>query len=88
MFKGKGSPLDRRNHRGWKLIEQVLKRVEKVNEKIIRESIVIDDMQFRFMPGRGTTDTIFIVRQLQEQFLDQDNNLYFSFNDIEKISIE
>jgi len=28
--------------------------------------IEIDDMQFGFMKGKGTTDAIFIVRQMQE----------------------
>ena len=36
------------------------------------------------MSGRGTTNTIFIVRQLQEQFLDKNKNLYFAFIDFEK----
>ena len=84
LFKGKGSPLDRGNYRYWKLTEQVLKVVERVNEEIIRECIVINDMQFGFMPGCGTTDAIFIVRQLQKKFLDKDKSLYFSFNDIKK----
>jgi len=30
----------------------------------IREQIDIDDMQFGFMKGKGTTDAIFIVRQM------------------------
>ena len=30
-------------------------------EKIIRERVFIDDMQFCFMPGRGTTNAIFIL---------------------------
>ena len=71
LFKGKGSALDRGNLCGLKLIDQVLKAVERVIEKIIRECIAIDDMQFGFMPGRGTTYAIFIVRQLQEKFLDK-----------------
>ena len=41
-------------------------------------------MQFGFMPGRGTTDAIFIVRQLQEKFLEKNRNLYFAFIDLEQ----
>ena len=26
----------------------------------------VDNMQFGFMPGKGTTDAIFIMRQVQE----------------------
>ena len=36
------------------------------------------------MPGRGTTDAIFILRQLQEQFLHKNKQLYFVFVDLEK----
>ena len=62
----------------------MLKVVERVIEKIIRECIVIDDMQFGFIHGHGITDVIFIVRQLQEKFLDKNKNLYFAFIDLEK----
>ena len=41
-------------------------------------------MQFGFMPGRGTTDAISIVRQLLEKFLDRNKNLLFAFIDLEK----
>ena len=33
-------------------------------------------MQFGFTPGRGTIDSIFSIRQLQENFLDKNKNLY------------
>ena len=58
--------------------------MERVIEKIIRERIYIDDMQFGFMPGRGTTDAIFILRQLQEKHLAKNKKLYFAFVDLEK----
>ena len=64
IYKGKGDALERDNYRGLKLLDHVMKGMERVIEKIIRERISIDDMQFGFMPGRGTTDAIFILRQL------------------------
>ena len=36
------------------------------------------------MPGRGTTDAIFILRQLQENFLQKKKNTYCAFVDLEK----
>ena len=41
----------------------------------------IDDVQFGFMQGRGTTDAIFILRQLQEKFRAKNKNLHFAFVD-------
>ena len=69
LFKGKGDALDRGNYRGLKLTEHVMKVLERIVDTAIREMINIDEMQFAFVPGRGTTDAIFIVRQLQEKFL-------------------
>ena len=76
--------LTRGNYRGLKLLDHVMKGVERVIEKIIRQRILIDNMQFGFMPGRGTTDAIFILRQLQEKHLAKNKNLYFAFVDLEK----
>ena len=41
-------------------------------------------MQFGFMPGKGTTDAIFIIRQLQEKFLEKSKKLFSAFVDLEK----
>ena len=38
-------------------------------EKEIRKVIDIREMQFGFMPERGTIDAIFITSQLQEKYL-------------------
>ena len=41
-------------------------------------------MQFSFMPGRGTTDALFVVRRMQEKHRDKKKKLYMCFVDIEK----
>ena len=84
LYKGKGDVLDRGNYRGLKLLEQTLKVVERIVENLIRDQVSIDDMQFGFMPGRGTTDAIFILRQMQEKYLAKKHSLFFAFVDLEK----
>ena len=44
----------------------------------------IDDMQFGFVPGRGTTDAIFIFSQLQVKYFAANKSLYIAFVDLEK----
>ena len=56
IYKGKGDPLECGSYRAIKLLEHGMKILEKV-----------DEMQFGFTPGRGTTGAIFIVRQLQNE---------------------
>ena len=53
--------MNRGNYRGLKLIEQVMKVLERVVEGLIRQRVEIDEMQCGFMSGRGTTDAIFIA---------------------------
>ena len=43
-----------------------------------------DDSQFCFVPGRGTTDAIFVVQQLQEKYLAVNMRLYMAFVDLAK----
>ena len=78
-FKNKGDATERGNYRGLKLLEHAMKVIERVIELEIRKSVNIDDMQFGFMPGRGTFDTIFIVKQLQEKFLREKERSLFCF---------
>ena len=65
LYKGKGDALERGNYRGLKLTEQVMKVLERIVDSLIRQLVSIDDSQFGFIPGRGTIDAIFVVRQLQ-----------------------
>ena len=84
VYKGKGDALERGNYRGIKLLDQGMKVLERVLESLIRDRVSIDEMQFGFRQGRGTTDAIFIVRQLQERFIERKRDLYFVFVDLEK----
>ena len=84
LYKGKGDALERGNYRGLKLTEQVMKVLERIVDGLIRQLVSIDDSQFGFVPGRGTTDAIFVVRQLQEKYLAANKRLYMVFIDLEK----
>ena len=68
IFKGNRDVMDCGAYRGVKLLQHAMKIVERVLESKIRGLITIDDMQFRFMPGKGTTHALFILRRMQEEF--------------------
>ena len=69
LFKEKGDDLPCGNYRGLKLLKHVMKILEHILNTIIREQVSFNNMQFGFMSGRGTTDAIFILRQLQQKYL-------------------
>ena len=41
--------------------------------------VKVDEMQFGFMPGKGTIDAVFILRRLQEKYLDKEKKLYIYY---------
>ena len=61
-----------------------MKMLEHVEEGHIRQRVEIDKTQCGFMLGCGTTDAIFIVRQLQETNLIANKPLYMAFLYLEK----
>ena len=67
VYKGKDDPLVCGSYRAIKLLEKPMKVLERVLEKRIRCQLSIDNIHFVFMPGKGTTDAIFIMRQEQEK---------------------
>ncbi len=83
LYKGKGDPLECGSYRAIKLLEHGMKVLERVLERRIRKKVKMDEMQFGFMPGRGTTDALFIVRQLQEKYMKR-KKLFLGFVDLEK----
>ena len=62
LYKGKGDDLDKSNYRGLKLTEQGMMVLERIVFGFIRQDLVvsIDNSQFGFVPGRGTTYAILL----------------------------
>ena len=54
-------------YRGVKLLEHRMK-----SKKRIKALVEVDDMPFGFMPEKGTTDALFIVRRMQEEYREKD----------------
>ena len=96
IYKWKGDPMECGSYRGIKLLEHAMKVVERIFEHRIRQQIEIDDRQFGFMKGKGTTDAIFTVKQTENfrvkgknskilnLFYSKGKKLYFGFVDLEK----
>ena len=79
-LQGKGRyALDRGHFKGPKLMEQDIKVTQTNADSLIRQVVTIDDSQFGFMPGRGTTDAIFVIRQLQEKYLTVSRFIWLSW---------
>ena len=50
----------------------------------MRECTDIHESQFGFMPGRNTTDAIFILKQTIEQYREGQKDICVTFIDLEK----
>ena len=68
IFKEKGDIQECKNYRGIKLLTHTFKIWERVLDRRVRECTDIHESQFGFMPGRSTTDAIFILKQTIEQY--------------------
>ncbi|XP_013785550.1 uncharacterized protein LOC106469594 [Limulus polyphemus] len=84
IYKEKGDIQDCGNYRGIKLMSHTMKIWERVVEGRIRQETDIGEQQFGFMPGRGTTDAIFAVRQMLEKYGEKQRKLHLVFIDLEK----
>ncbi|XP_063595885.1 uncharacterized protein LOC134772741 [Penaeus indicus] len=84
IYKEKGDIQECGNYRGIKLMSHTMKIWERIIERRIRNETEIGDQQFGFMPGRGTTDAIFAVRQMMEKYGEKQRKLHIVFIDLEK----
>ena len=56
----------------------------KILQRIVDGLVSIGDSQSGFAPERGTTDAIFVVRQMQEKCLAVHTHIYMAFLALEK----
>ena len=84
IYKGKGDVLEVQLISRHQATEHGMKVAERVLERGLRQAVEIDKMQFGFRPDTGTTDAIFIARQLQERYRGKHRKLWWAFVDLEK----
>ena len=86
IFKKKGNIHEYSQYRGIKLLSHSLKLLEKVVEARIRRIVEgkLGEEQCGFRPGRGTTDLMFVIRQLLEKYLEVGKDVVLAFLDLEK----
>ena len=84
IYKGKENILDCGNFRGIKLLEHGLEIFERILDKRLRQQVDIGEMQFGFMPGKRTVDSIFMPRQRQGKIFEGNGTMYTAFVDLEK----
>ena len=84
IYKEKGDIQDCSNYRGIKLMSHSMKLWERIIDERIREETSVGEEQFGFMPGRGTTDAMFALRQVMEKYREKQRGLHIVFIDLEK----
>ena len=84
VCKGEGDALECDFYKGIKLLDHVMKIMERVMEKRLRNRMVGEDIQFGFCPGNDTENAVFVVRQVQEKYLAHKKDFWMAFVDLEK----
>ena len=66
-------------------MSHTMKVLERIIERKLREETTIGDEQFGFMPGRGTTDAILVLRKLMEKHRENPKGLHMVFIDLDGV---
>ena len=57
---------------------------ERIIEARLRDRVEISKEQYEFMPGKGTTDAMFVLRMLMEKYREGQREQHCVFVDLEK----
>ena len=83
IYKNKGDAQCCENYRGIKL-SHTMKVWERIIKARLRDRVEISKKQYGFMPRKGTTDAIFVLRMLMEKYREGQRELHCVFVDLEK----
>ena len=83
-FKEKGDIQECKNYRGIKLLTHTFKIWGRGLDRRVRACTDIHESQFGCMPGRSTTDAIFILNQTIEKYREEQKDICATFIDLEK----
>ena len=84
MYKNKGDAQCCGNYKAIKLMSHTMKIWKISIEARIRDRVEISIQQYRFIPGKGTTDAMFAFRMLMEKYRKGQSELHCVFVDLEK----
>ena len=65
-------------------MSHTMKVWERIIEARLRDGVEISKHQYRFMPGKGTTDAMFALGMLMEKYREGQRELHCVFVDLEK----
>ena len=68
IFKGKDDIRNCSYYRTVRLLEHGMMVLEMMFEKRFCRMVTVNEMQFGFMPVRGTIDAVFILRRMREEY--------------------
>ena len=79
IYEKKDCVMDCASYRGVKLLKHGMKMVERLLVQRFKRMVIVDQMQFGFMPGKSTVDAIFIFRRTQKSYLVKNRKLFIFF---------
>ena len=65
-------------------MSHTMKLWERVIERRLRKETQVTENQFGFMPGRSTTEAIYLLRRMMERYRSNKRYLHMVFIDLEK----
>ena len=84
IYKKKGRVMDCASYRGVKLLGHGMKVRERLLENRLRRIVKVDQTQFGIILGKSTVDAIFILKRMQESYLEKKRKLFISLIDLKK----
>ena len=79
IFKGKGDVMNCGSYRKVKLPEHAIKIVERVLERRTQTLVILNKMQFGFMPGKEKMNAILIVRRMEKEYQKKEKKNVYVF---------